>query len=95
LCSAESTRMQDVMSHMPQTIPPEMSITEALGLMHANHFMHLPVVKEGDLEVLGLLDVQQLTLAAIDLTTEDDATPGRADAGALSAPTQGSCLGFG
>lgn len=66
---SDMTRMQDVMTHIPETIDPSTSVNEALHLMHSKHFLHLPVVRDNSFEVVGLLDVVQLTLSVLDLTT--------------------------
>jgi CBS domain-containing protein len=43
----ESTRIVDVMTRNPQTIHPDKSFEEALQIMHASSFRHVPVVEDG------------------------------------------------
>lgn len=42
-----STRLSDVMTHEPHTLPPTAKAIEALRLMRDAGFRHVPVVQEG------------------------------------------------
>jgi len=42
-----SLRIEDVMSEVTETIPPEGFLEEAAGVMTRNGFKHLPVVEDG------------------------------------------------
>jgi CBS domain-containing protein len=44
---AESTRIADVMTRNPQTIHPDKPFEDALRIMHASSFRHVPVVENG------------------------------------------------
>jgi CBS domain-containing protein len=44
---AESTRIADVMTPNPQTIHPDKPFEDALHIMHASSFRHVPVVEDG------------------------------------------------
>jgi len=44
-----ATRLAEVMTPQPQTLPPEASFGHALVLMHENGFRHVPVVDGGRL----------------------------------------------
>jgi CBS domain-containing protein len=44
---AESTRIADVMTLNPQTIHPDKPFEDALHIMHASSFRHVPVVEDG------------------------------------------------
>jgi CBS domain-containing protein len=44
---AESVRISDVMTRNPQTIHPDKPFEDALRIMHASSFRHVPVVEDG------------------------------------------------
>jgi CBS domain-containing protein len=44
---ANTTRVSDVMTAMPQTVDPDKSYGYALLMMHENGFRHVPVVENG------------------------------------------------
>ena len=44
---AESVRVADVMTRNPQTIHPDKPFEDALRIMHASSFRHVPVVENG------------------------------------------------
>jgi CBS domain-containing protein len=44
---AESTRIAQVMTRNPQTIHPDKPFEDALRIMHASSFRHVPVVEDG------------------------------------------------
>lgn len=45
--AAESTRIADVMTRNPKSIHPDKPFVDALRIMHANGFRHVPVVENG------------------------------------------------
>ncbi|HYC44452.1 MAG TPA: CBS domain-containing protein [Burkholderiales bacterium] len=51
-----TTRLADVMTGNPQTIPPDSGFSTALHIMHDGHFRHLPVVEDGRL--IGIVSVR-------------------------------------
>ncbi|KAL0583084.1 hypothetical protein ABG067_006938 [Albugo candida] len=55
-----TTLVADVMTSTPNTVPPSMSLVDALHLMHEHHTLHLPVVEDGSGIILGLVDVLSL-----------------------------------
>nr|CCA17136.1 myosin 29 putative [Albugo laibachii Nc14] len=55
-----TTLVADVMTSTPDTVPPSMSLVDALHLMHEHHTLHLPVVEDGSGIILGLIDVLSL-----------------------------------
>lgn len=44
---AKIVQLADVMTRNPQTIPPDRPLIDALNLMHASGFRHVPVVEDG------------------------------------------------
>jgi CBS domain-containing protein len=54
-----STEIADVMTPDPETVPPEMTVLEALQTMHDHRILALPVCKE-DGSVLGIVDVMDV-----------------------------------
>lgn len=42
-----ATRVADVMTRNPQSIPPDKPFADALNLMHTGRFRHVPVVENG------------------------------------------------
>ncbi|CAN0235515.1 unnamed protein product, partial [Ectocarpus fasciculatus] len=40
----DHTPVSSIMTPNPDTVPPEMTAVEALGEMHENKYLHLPVV---------------------------------------------------
>jgi CBS domain-containing protein len=43
----QHTRLSEVMTRSPQTVHPEKSFADALHIMHAGGFRHVPVVENG------------------------------------------------
>lgn len=58
----KETPLADVMTENPDTLSPDDSAGDALELMQARHFRHLPVV-EGD-ECVGMVSIRDLYMAA-------------------------------
>ena len=56
------TEVRSVMTPDPESVDPEMTVLEALQLMHDNKFLTLPVVESGG-RVVGLVDVMDLIYA--------------------------------
>jgi len=44
---AQTTRVSEVMTRNPQTIRPDKAFPDALNIMHAGGFRHVPVVEDG------------------------------------------------
>jgi CBS domain-containing protein len=63
-----ATLVSDWMTKSPETIAPDDTIDDALGLMDHGGFRHLPVT-EGD-ELVGIISVRDLLRAGV-----QDATP--------------------
>ena len=61
--SPDSTLVREVMTADPESVSPDMSLLDALHLMHDKKYQHLPVV-EGGL-VLGLVDVMDVMAATM------------------------------
>ena len=59
----DSTRLADVMTGEPQTLPPDASLQDAARHMTAGRFRHLPVVKDG--QVLGVVSQRDLVAAGV------------------------------
>jgi CBS domain-containing protein len=66
-----ATRLAEVMTPQPQTLPPEASFGHALVLMHENGFRHVPVVDGGRL--LGVVSARH----ALDPELEEFAAEAR------------------
>jgi len=54
-----STPVSAVMTQKPESVPPDMSVLEALQIMHDNRFLTLPVC-ESDGRVVGIVDVMDV-----------------------------------
>eukprot|EP00299_Pterocystis_sp_00344_P008965 c3616_g1_i1.p1 GENE.c3616_g1_i1~~c3616_g1_i1.p1 ORF type:complete len:351 (+),score=85.95 c3616_g1_i1:672-1724(+) len=65
------TKVVKVMTVFPQTIPATTTVLDALEIMHQKRFLHLPVVDARE-QVLGLVDVLQLTLNVVDPEGESE-----------------------
>ena len=59
----DHTRLSDVMTGEPQTLPPEATLQEAAQAMTAGKFRHLPVVEDG--QVLGVISQRDLIAAGV------------------------------
>lgn len=57
--SLETTEISSVMTPSPETVSPEITVLEALQVMHDNKFLTLPVCEKGG-TVVGVLDVMDL-----------------------------------
>ena len=57
--SLESTPVSEVMTQYPDTVSPDLTILEALQIMHDQRFLTLPVC-EADGTVVGLVDVMDV-----------------------------------
>ena len=66
---ADSTPLADIMTRDPDTLSPRDSAVDALELMRARHYRHLPVV-DGD-RVVAMVSIRDL-YAAVKLKLEDD-----------------------
>eukprot|EP01083_Nonionella_stella_P263330 894631_1 len=53
------TTVQDVMTPSPESVSPDMTVVEALQVMHENKFLNLPVC-ESNGTVCGLVSVMDL-----------------------------------
>ena len=53
---AANTVLREVMTHSPQTLHPDRSFADALQLMHAGGFRHVPVVE--DRRPLGMISAR-------------------------------------
>ncbi|MGH2770311.1 MAG: CBS domain-containing protein [Actinomycetota bacterium] len=53
-----NTRIEDVMTADPVSVPPDMATRDAIALMLKGGFRHLPVVKEG--QVVGVVSIRDL-----------------------------------
>ncbi|CAB9513362.1 Unconventional myosin [Seminavis robusta] len=60
--SPDSTLVSDVMTANPESVSSEMTVLEAMQVMHDNRFLTLPVCDSND-TVLGVVDVMDLVLA--------------------------------
>ena len=56
----ERTRVEEVMTANPQTMPPEGDISEALERMLVGHFRHIPVVADGRL--VGMVSLRDIPI---------------------------------
>jgi CBS domain-containing protein len=63
----DHTRLADVMTEAPRTLPPEATLRDAAGLMAEGKFRHMPVVDSAG-QVLGV--VSQRDLVAAGVTTD-------------------------
>ena len=59
----DSTRLADVMTGAPQTLPPEATLQDAAQSMTEGRYRHMPVVKEG--RVLGVVSQRDLIAAGV------------------------------
>ena len=59
----ETTSITDVMTSNPESVSPEITVFEALQIMHDNKFLTLPVC-EDDGRVVGLVDVMDCVYAS-------------------------------
>lgn len=65
----ETTRVGDAMTANPVTISPETTLEQALEVMVANHFRHLPILDAG--EVLGMATVRKVLKHKLDEGKEE------------------------
>ena len=66
---AREVRVREVMTDNPRTIRPDDTAGEALQLMRAGHFRHLPVVEDG--RVVGMVSLRDL-YEAVRASLEED-----------------------
>ena len=59
---AKTTRLADIMTKNPDTLSPDDSANDALELMQARRYRHLPVVEDG--KCVGMVSVRDLYAAA-------------------------------
>ncbi|HEX2054634.1 MAG TPA: CBS domain-containing protein [Actinomycetota bacterium] len=62
-----STKIADVMTHDPVSVPPETETAEAIQIMLKGGFRHLPICVDGDL--VGLVSLRELLRAQAPLIT--------------------------
>jgi CBS domain-containing protein len=68
--SAARTKLADVMTHDPDTMPPGQTAIEALRLMQVGHFRHMPVVdKEKIAGIVSHGDFRGIELDRLDEET--------------------------
>jgi CBS domain-containing protein len=65
----DQTPVSSVLTPHPNTLAPKSTARQALRLMHAGHFRHLPVIDEE--QVVGIVSIRDL-YAAVLRTMEDD-----------------------
>lgn len=63
--SPDLTAVSSVMTQNPDTVSPEMTLLDALHQMHEYRYLHLPVVNKMNGEIIGLVDVMELIVAAM------------------------------
>ncbi|KAJ3352735.1 hypothetical protein HDU83_007683 [Entophlyctis luteolus] len=61
---ADETAVEDIMTPNPKSASPSTSILDALKLLHAGHYLHLPVCDGAT--PIGLVDVLTLTISMLD-----------------------------
>jgi len=61
--SLEGTPVESVMTPSPESVSPEMTVLEALQIMHEHKFLTLPVCNQTTGAVLGIVDVMDLILS--------------------------------
>ncbi|MEI7608467.1 MAG: CBS domain-containing protein [Rhodospirillaceae bacterium] len=67
--SARKTRLSEVMTRAPETLPPEARVIDALTFMRKRHYRHLPVVD--DERVVGMVSIRTL-FAVVTEQLEDE-----------------------
>ena len=68
-CNPRKTRLGEVMTHAPETLPPEARVIDALTFMRKRHYRHLPVVD--DERVVGMVSIRNL-FAVVTEQLEDE-----------------------
>jgi CBS domain-containing protein len=63
------TRLSEVMTRDPDTLPPEARALEALQFMRKRHYRHLPVVEDG--RVVGMVSIRDLFAVATEQLVQD------------------------
>ena len=66
---AKKTPITDIMTANPETLAPDDSAGDALELMQARHFRHLPVVEDG--RCVGMVSIRDLYMA-VKLSLEEN-----------------------
>ena len=61
--NVQQTQLSEVMTRSPQTLQPEKSFADALHIMHAGGFRHVPVVENGRL--VGMVSVRDIYAAVL------------------------------
>ncbi|WP_207483470.1 CBS domain-containing protein [Arenibaculum pallidiluteum] len=64
-----STRIDEVMTRNPDTLPPDARASDALDLMRTRNYRHLPVVANG--RVVGIVSIRDLYAAVQDQLEAD------------------------
>lgn len=59
----DQTRLADVMTGAPQTLPPDATLQDAARRMTAGRFRHMPVVEDG--RVIGVVSQRDLIAAGV------------------------------
>merc|ERR1712032_244066 len=82
----DTTAVSNVMTPDPESVSPDITVLEALQIMHDDKFLTLPVCDEVDGTVVGLVDVmdciyncskegwRSLFTSAMDASVDDDAS---------------------
>ncbi|KAJ3075488.1 hypothetical protein HDU98_007986 [Podochytrium sp. JEL0797] len=66
------TDIDDIMTKNPKSAPPSTTILDALKMLYAGHYLHLPVC-DGHTPI-GLVDVLTLTMSILDYMLQTDPT---------------------
>lgn len=62
--SPDETLVSEIMTAHPETAGPEVTLVDALHIMHTGRFLHLPVVA-ADSKVHGVIDVKELVYSTM------------------------------
>lgn len=61
--SSKETRVEEIMTPSPITVPPTHTVDECMRIMTDNHIRHLPVMDQGELK--GIVSIGDLVKAII------------------------------
>jgi CBS domain-containing protein len=56
--SPETTRLSDIMTKDPDTLPPDAAVDEALEMMQSYGYRHVPVERDGT--VIGVISIRDI-----------------------------------
>jgi len=76
-----TTTVVRVMTPHPDSCTPQTTILDALKKLHIGHYLHLPIL-DGEAPV-GLVDVQQLTMAMLDYLVKKQESSNSAESGPM------------